>query len=112
MAGIVNTVYFYHCTFKFQVFFFINFVAYLPTDFTICLLVFLILVVILLVSNGQLLIVVASCLKGLLSTTVLWDRFRSVTRGYSLEWSIRGGSDRKGYLFQASGIQKGKDFTR
>ena len=24
--------------------------------------------------------------------------------GYSLEWPIRGGSARKGYLFQASGI--------
>ena len=31
--------------------------------------------------------------------------------GYSLWWPIRGGSARKGYLFQASGIWKGRDFT-
>ena len=31
--------------------------------------------------------------------------------GYSLQWPIRGGSARKGYLFQASGIKKGRNFT-
>ena len=31
--------------------------------------------------------------------------------GYSLWWPVRGGSVRKGYLFQASGIWKGRDFT-
>ena len=31
--------------------------------------------------------------------------------GYSLKWPIRGSSARKGYLFQASGIWKGRDFT-
>ncbi len=31
--------------------------------------------------------------------------------GYSIYWPIRGGSPRKGYLFQASGISKGRDFT-
>ena len=30
-------------------------------------------------------------------------------RGYSLYWPIRGGSVRKGYLFQASGIRKGRE---
>ena len=28
-----------------------------------------------------------------------------------LIFTIRGGSAQKGYLFQASGIKKGKDFT-
>ena len=32
--------------------------------------------------------------------------------GYSLQWPIRRGSTRKGYLFQASGIRKVMDFTR
>ena len=31
--------------------------------------------------------------------------------GYSQWWPIRGGSTRKGYLFQASAVQKGRDFT-
>ena len=31
--------------------------------------------------------------------------------GYSLSWPIRGGPARNGYLFKASGIWKGKDFT-
>ena len=31
--------------------------------------------------------------------------------GYSLQWPIWGGSARNGYLFQASGILKGMDFT-
>ena len=31
--------------------------------------------------------------------------------GYSLQWPIRGVSTRKGYLFEASGIYKGRDFT-
>jgi len=31
--------------------------------------------------------------------------------GYSLQWPIRGGSAQKGYLFLASGIKKGRDFT-
>ena len=30
---------------------------------------------------------------------------------YSLWWPMWGGSARKGYLFQASGIRKGRDFT-
>ena len=36
---------------------------------------------------------------------------RDVIRGeeYSLWWPIRGGSARKGYLFQASGIWKGRE---
>ena len=32
--------------------------------------------------------------------------------GYSLQWPIRGGYARKGDLFQASGILKGRDFTK
>ena len=55
--------------------------AYLPTDFTVCFLVCLILVVILLVSNGQLLLVLTGCLKGLPSMTVLCDRFALLPRG-------------------------------
>ena len=31
--------------------------------------------------------------------------------GYSLHWPIRGGSARKVYLFQASGLLKVRDFT-
>ena len=79
----MNKVYCYHCTFKFQVFLrsVIDFVAYLPTDFTVCFLVCLILEVNLLVSNAQLLILLAGCLEGLPSRTVFCDRFRSVTRG-------------------------------
>ena len=44
-----------------------------------------------------------------------FNTFFVISRGggvYSLKRPIRGGSARKGYLFQASGIWKGRDFTR
>ena len=36
---------------------------------------------------------------------------RRVGGGYPLQGPKRGGSARMGYLFQASGIRKGRDFT-
>jgi len=38
-------------------------------------------------------------------------RAREGGRGYSLYWPIWGGSAQKRYLFHASDIKKGRDFT-
>ena len=49
------------------------------------------------------------------SVTVKWVTRRVCALGgggYSLSWPIWGGCAGKGYLFQASGMRKGRDFTR
>ena len=39
------------------------------------------------------------------------NEFPPGREGYSIKWPIHRGSTQKGYLFQASGILKGRDFT-